>query len=255
MTPFPWTRFLLKDLKALIYCIISGLGLVFTLVSIGPKASNPSLISLHDNALYFLVRCNLGECSSLVIPFLGHLLNLGKKMEQFWGLWLAANTGLGIAFFYQLTKGRILFKYVCLATGTPFVIVALTILNPSSLVTALPSTLSALLAITLRANKNNKWHYFVTVSGLFNLAMSLLLFSSLLIVLAISEEGKNMRIYMLQICKSTLVACAIISLYLLLIDYNFLDWSNTSFDVVTFSAIYIVTIVTMLIINAKKTTK
>ena len=64
-----------------------------------------------------------------------------------------------------------------------------------------------------------------------------------------------MRIYMLQICKSTLVACAIISLYLLLIDYNFLDWSNTSFDVVTFSAIYIVTIVTMLIINAKKTTK
>jgi len=214
------------DLKALAYSLTGGICLLFALMTLGPGIQDLSLRILQENSLNFFLRCNTNNCSSLIIPFIAYLLNLGSNLGQLLILWLAINTVLSIYFFYQITKTFTQTKHVLLIASTPFVLIVLNVSNPSPLLSMLPFTLSALLASVLYAQEKKGWVYFVTGAALFDLTMGLLLFSALVCYLMITKEGKQVRRDMLRIVNSIALACAIIVLYLLLIEYNFLEWGD-----------------------------
>lgn len=214
------------DLKAHAYSLTGAIFLLFTLIAWGPSPLATSFRVLQDNSLQFFVRCITNDCSSLITPFIAYLLNLGNNLWQLFILWLVINTGLSAYLFLQLTKTSVKAKHAFAIASIPFVLVALNKFNPSPLITILPCILSVLIASLLHYQGEKNWVYFITGAALFNLPMGLLLFCSLVCYLMYAKDGKQARRDMVQIVISISLACAIIILYLLLIESNFLEWGN-----------------------------
>lgn len=215
------------DFKSLAYSLTGGVCLLYTLMILGPGLDDKALSSLQENSSNFFVRCNTNDCSSLITPFIAYLLNIEKTLGQLFTLWLAINIGLSIYLFVKLTQTPFQPKHAFAIAAIPFALVVLNVFNPSSLITTLPCALSALLASVLYAQGGRKWAFFITGAVLFCLPMGLLLFGFLACYLMSTQEGKQDRRDMVQIVHSVSLGCAIIIIYLLLIEYNFLEWANT----------------------------
>jgi hypothetical protein len=215
------------DLKALAYGLTGGVCLLFTLMILGPGLDDKALEGLQENSSDFFVRCNTKDCSSLITPFIAYLLNIEKNLGQLFTLWLAINIGLSVYLFVKLTQTPFKPKYAFAIAAIPFALVVLNVFNLSSLITILPCALSALLALVLYAQGGRNWAYFITGAVLFSLPMGLLLFGFLACYLMSTQEGKQDRRDMVRIVHSIALGCAIITIYLLLIEYNFLEWVNT----------------------------
>ncbi len=215
------------DFKALAYSVTGGVCFLFSLMILGPDLDDKALSSLQENSSNFFVRCNTNDCSSLITPFIAYLLNIEKKLAQLFTLWLAINIGLSAYLFLKLSQNPVKAKQGFAIAAIPFALVVLNAFNPSSLITMLPCALSALLASVLYAHGGRNWAYFITSAVLFSLPMGLLLFGFLACYLMSTKEGKQDRRDMVRIVHSIALGCAIIALYLLLIEYNFLEWVNT----------------------------
>ena len=215
------------NLKALAYGLTGGVCLLFTLMILGPGIGDEALGVLKENSSDFFVRCNTNECSSLITPFIAYLLNIEKNLGQLFILWLTINIWLSVYLFLKLAKTHIKFKHTFSIAAIPFALIVFNAFNPSSLITILPCALSALLASVLYTQGGRNWAYFITGAVLFNLPMGLLLFGFLACYLMSTKEGKQDRRDMAQIVHSIALGCAIIAIYLLLIDYNFLEWAYT----------------------------
>jgi len=250
------------DLKALAYGLTGGVCLLFTLMILGPDLDDKALEGLQENSSDFFVRCNTNDCSSLITPFIAYLLNIEKNLRQLFTLWLAINIGLSIYLFVKLTQTPFKPKHAFAIAAIPFALVVLNVFNLSSLITILPCVLSALLASVLYAQGGKNWAYFITGAVLFSLPMGLLLFGSLVCYLMSTQEGKQDRRDMVKIVHSIALALAMIALYLLLIEYNFLGWINTDGDeeslgtpilrIVSLNLSYLTTLIALISIYAEK---
>lgn len=215
------------DFKALAFGLTGGVCLLYTLKILGPGIDDIALGSLQENSSDFFVRCNTNDCSSLITPFIAYLLNIEKNLGQLLILWLTINIWLGVYLFLKLAQTPIESKHAFAIGAIPFALVVLNVFNPSSLITILPCTLSAILASVLYAQGGKNWACFITGAVLFSLPMGLLLFGLVMCYLMCAKEGKKNRRDMLRIVHSIALGCAIIIIYLLLIEYNFLEWANT----------------------------
>ena len=215
------------DFKALAYGLTGGVCLLFTLIILGPAIEDIALGTLQENSSDFFVRCNTNDCSSLIIPFVAYLLNIEKNLGQLLILWLTINTWLGIYLFLKLAQTPLKPMHAFAIATIPFALVVLNLFNLSSLITILPCALSTLLASALYAQGGRNWAYFITGAVLFSLPMGFLLFSSVIFYLMCTKEDKQNHRDILQIVHSIAFGCAMIIIYLLLIKYNFLEWTNT----------------------------
>lgn len=215
------------DLKALAYSVIGGVSFLFTLMILGPGIDDKGIDTLKENSLGFFVRCNTNDCSSLITPFFAYLFNIEKNLEYLLNLWIAINTLLSAYLFLKLAQIPIKSKHAFSIAAMPFALVVMNVFNLSSLITILPCALSTLLASVLYAQGGRNWAYFITGAVLFSLPMGFLLFGSVICYLMCTKEGKQNRRDMLRIIHSIALGCAMIIIYLLLIKYNFLEWTNT----------------------------
>jgi hypothetical protein len=250
------------DLKALAHGLMGGACLLLTLMVLGPSFDDKALGALQENSSSFFVQCNTNDCSSLITPFVAYLLNIEKNLGQLFILWLTINTWLSVYLFLKLAQAPIKSKHAFAISTIPFVLIALNTFNPSSLITMLPCALSALLASVSCAQGGRNWAYFITGAVLFSLPMGLLLFGSLVCYLMSTQEGKQDRRDMVKIVHSIALALAMIALYLLLIEYNFLGWINTDGDeeslgtpilrIVSLNLSYLTTLIALISIYAEK---
>jgi hypothetical protein len=214
------------DFIALAYGLTGGVCLLSILIILGPGLDNNALNSLQKNSSDFFVRCNTNDCSSLITPFVAYLLNIEKNLAQLLTLWLAINIGLAAYLFVKLTQTPFKPIHAFAIAAIPYALVMLNVFNPSSLITILPCALSALLASVLYAQGGRNWAYFITGAVLFSLPMGLLLYGFLACYLMSTQESKQDRRDMLRLVHSIALGCIFIAIYLLLIEYNFLEWAN-----------------------------
>ena len=244
------------------YGLAGGIFLLFTLMVLGPGIQDLSLRVLQENSSNFFLRCNTNDCSSLITPFIAYLLNIEKNLGQLFILWLTINAWLSVYLFLKLAQTPIKSKHAFAVAAIPFALVVLNAFNPSSIATILPCALSALLASVLYTLGERNWAYFITGSVLFSLPMGLMLFSFLVCYLMSTKEGKQDRREMARIIHSIALGCAIIALYLLLIEYNFLEWINTDgakeslgnpiLNIITFALSYFTVLIALINVHAKK---
>ncbi len=215
------------ELKALSHGLTGALCLLFILMLLGPGIDDKALGALQENSLNFFVQCNTYDCSSLIIPFVAYLFDIEKNLGQLFILWLAINTGLIFYLYFQLAQTPIKPIHAFAISTLPLILVVLNAYHPSYLIAILPCALSALLASAKYTQGEKTWPHFVSVSVLFNLPMGLLLFGSQLCYLMSTKEGKKNRRDIVRIVHSIALSCAIITTYLLLIEYSFFELENT----------------------------
>lgn len=252
------------DLTPLIHSVTGGICFLFALSILGQGIQDTSLRDLQQNSIDFFVRCNTNNCTSLIIPFIAYILNVGENLEKLFIMWLAINTGLYIYLLFQLTQSLFTSRFLIAIASIPLVVLALNTPNPTPLTTAMPCTFSLLLASLLHAQGKKSWVYFVFLATLFNLPMGFLTFASLICYLMSTREDKQARRDMVKIIHSITLALAIITLYLLLIEYNVLGWLNIydhreklsrmALSVVSLAFSYLTINLAMISIYAKKNT-
>jgi hypothetical protein len=205
--------------------IASGLWLLLILFILNITSAS-SLVALQNTASNFFVRCDTGECSSIILPFLSYVFNPYNLTSNFLSLWAIVTLILGIYFFFQLIKTYDQWKYKSILLGTILVIALISSLGAFQ-AGALPCVLAALIAgLKGRGNEPN-WDFFIVASILFDLTLGTAIFLTQAALYLLAFDSKRMRLYIIKIVKSVLIGCLIITFYMSMIDYNFIQ-INTS---------------------------
>ncbi|MBU3578665.1 hypothetical protein ICN17_01435 [Polynucleobacter sp. 73C-SIWE] len=210
--------------QAALFALMSGLWLLFIAIHFKSTIYSPYFEALQQATANFFVKCDSEKCSSIILPLLGYLLVPQQPAVNFLYLWMLLVAVMGIYLlyrtlnrstfsFYQLLPMGILGITALLESTTPF--------HPEYL----PCTLAAFIGIFGAKNKQPGWQYFAVAVMLFDATLGTLVMLSLTILSLFSSPTKEKRIFILGILKSILLGHAIIYIYLILIEYDFLQWN------------------------------
>jgi hypothetical protein len=245
MTPFLWLAISLWLLLILFILNIT---------------TSSSLDGLQNTASNFFVRCDTGECSSIILPFLSYVFNPYNLPGYVLGLWAIVSLVLGIYFFIQLIKTYDHWEHKSILLCAILLITLVSSFGTFQ-AGALPCILAALIAgLKGRCNDPNR-EIFIVISILFDLSLGVAISLTLTTFYFMAFNSKKMRLDMIRIVKSILIGCLIITIYLAMIDYNFIQINSplkTEFikkniwaDSMKFISLYLSTLVALIFINAK----
>lgn len=240
--------------------LISGMWLLLIFFILNTITGTRSLDALQNTSSNFFVQCDLGECSSIILPFLNYVFNPFNLSRYFLGLWAIVTLVLGIYFFYEVLKGHNQWRQKLILLSATFFIALISILG-SFQAEVLPCVLAALIASLTGKRNYPNWEFFVIASILFDLTLGISIFLSQTSIYLLTLNSKSVRLHILKILKSIVIGCLIIASYLAMIDYNFmqidtslkseLSTKNIWEIYIKIIAIYLSTLSASLFINAE----
>ncbi len=215
-----------------IFALISGLWMIYVLIQFNVETYIPYFEPLQKNTSDFFVRCVSGNCSSLILPLLSYLLLPNQSSVSYLYLWMLIIYMMGIYLLCQIIKYSKFSHQNLLATS---ILVCTAILeskipfHPEYL----PCTFAAFIGVFGAKNKRKGWQYFALAAILFHIQLGTFILLCLLVSNLFVNPTKDLRVFILELLRLLLIGYAIICLYLILIDYDFLQFyqfkNNTIF--------------------------